>query len=267
MRETRFFGRPQRVLWGAMHAGAHPGHGRLLICAPLLQEGIRSRRALWTLAEGVAAAGIDALRFDWYGSGDSDGTSEAISFDGLHEDLRMAHAAFPLLSRATGRQRSMALRCAALPLLSETVRQGQPADLLLWDPVLDGKGLLARWRRQHRQQLHWAGRYLSSEVSSDADELVGFSLGVSLTGPLALFDARVAPLPAGSRLLLAVWKTTDELEAFAALQRQAGVQVEILILDAHDAPPWEDPEQFEAQAFPRRSVNQLVKRLAAEEWR
>lgn len=264
--EARFFGRPQRVLFGAMHAAASPGRGRLLICAPLLQEGIRSRRALWALAEGMATAGVDALRFDWYGSGDSDGVSEAMSFDGLHEDLRMAVAALPLLSRGGGRLRRLALRCAALPLLSETVRQGVPADLVLWDPVLDGKGLLARWRRQHRQQLRWAGRYLSSEVSSDADELLGFPLGVSLTGPLALFDARLAPLPAGSRLLLAVWKTTDELEAFATLQRQAGVQVEIVLLEAFDAPPWEDPEQFEAQAFPRRSVNQLVKRLAAEEW-
>ena len=84
-----FFGRPERRLYG-MHHRARKVRGHMLICAPLLQEGMRCHRSLWALAEALADAGVSSLRFDWFGSGDSAGDSAGLTLQGMLEDLAAA---------------------------------------------------------------------------------------------------------------------------------------------------------------------------------
>jgi len=261
MPQPFYFGNPDRPLLGLRHAPATTARAAILLCAPLLQDGIRCQRALWSLAESLAAAGVETLRFDWHGSGDSPGDSRDLRAEGLVDDVAAA-AAF-LAASMPGRARWLALREAALPLLAHAGRAGVPVDVVLWDPVLDGRALVARWRRQHGQQLHAAGRFLSKDVDCGGDELLGFVLDPALSAGLAGCDGTRVVLPAGSRLAIAHWPHSPLDEAFVARQRAAGVEVEMIALDAADAPDWDDPGQFELQWFPRRAVNRLAARLAA----
>ena len=256
------FGTPRRSLLGLRHPPLARTQGALLACAPLLQEGIRCQRALWSLAEALAAAGVDVLRFDWFGSGDSGGASSDIVVPGLVEDLASAESFLRTSSTASPDIRLLALRSAALPLLVHAGRCGQPVDVVLWAPVLDGAALTAAWREQHRRQLHVAGRFLSAHTMSDDDELLGFVLDRSLLDGLEALHGRDLPLPAGSRLLLAHWAASPVDQSFVDAQRAAGVVVEYLELDGADEPDWDDPDGFEAQIFPRRAVNQLAGQLA-----
>jgi uncharacterized protein len=261
MPEIFYFGSPDRALLGLRHPPLGRAHGAVLACAPLLQEGIRCQRALWSLSETLAAAGIDVLRFDWFGSGDSAGTSADIVVPGLVDDLASAES-FMRSSAALPGPRLLALRSAALPLLAHASRRREPVDVVLWAPVLDGAALAASWREQHRRQLHVAGRFLSAETASDDDELLGFVLDRDLLDDVGTLQGKNLLLPAGSKLLLAHWASSPVDESFVAAQRAAGVAVECLELDDADEPDWDDPDGFETQIFPRRAVNRLAGQLA-----
>ncbi|MFC3549823.1 hypothetical protein ACFOLC_02215 [Lysobacter cavernae] len=233
----------------------------LLMCPPLLQDGIRSQRALWSLAQAQAVAGTTVLRFDWFGSGDSAGDSRELSWAGLQDDLGAAVSALRDLS-GVARPHQLALRSAALPVLARAASNNEPVDLVLWDPHLLGSAVVDDWRQQHRQQLHEAGRYPFGSDGNAADELIGFDLDPAWLDTLARQDANQWPLPAGSRVLLAVWEMTPALQQYAARQREAGVAVDVLTFDVADAPLFDDPNLFESLALPRRSVAQLARNLS-----
>ena len=271
MPEIFYFGRGPRTLLGLRHPPVAQPHAAMLVCAPLLQEGIRCQRALWSLSETLAAAGIDVLRFDWFGSGDSAGTSADIDVPGLVDDIAAAEflmrtSAGAGQARTTqaglARPRLFGLRSAALPLLAYASARREPVDVVLWAPALDGRALAAVWREQHRRQLHTAGRFLSADTASDDDELLGFTIDRDLLEDIGAWHGSDLLLPAGSRLVLAQWPASPVAESFVDAQRDAGVMVECFDLDGADEPAWDDPDQFETQIFPRQAVTQLARHLA-----
>lgn len=262
------FGTAERRLFGLLHV--HAGHDAqrkgMVLCAPLLQEGIRAHRALWAVAESVAAGGGAGLCFDWYGTGNSSGEDDELSLAGMMADLEAAQA---VLSAQQGEDRLtwLALRSAALPLLAYLSQRVQPVDVVLWDPQLAGVGVVESWRRQHEAQLYQSGRYPHARHDPDENDLLGFRVDAALLAALAALDATSMQLPRGSRVRLMVWQRDDAIERFIGTQHGNGVEVEVFELDPSDRPGWEDPKQFGAQAYPRRSVTQLAQHLAATEAR
>ena len=69
-------------------------------------------------------------------------------------------------------------------------------------------------------------------------------------------------LPAGSEVLLATWDFLPSHRQFVESQQQVGVRVDVVTLDPEDRIDWNDPQAFELQAFPRRSVARLAAWLA-----
>ncbi|WP_396617095.1 hypothetical protein ACHZ97_06760 [Lysobacter soli] len=261
-----FFGAPGRNLFGLLHGrdGANPESNQaLLLCAPLLQDGIRSHRALWSLAQTVGQYGIPALTFDWYGTGDSGGQDIELSLPGMLDDLERAST--ELLRRGeVDSVQFLALRSAVLPLLAALERRVDPVDVVLWDPQLVGATLVASWREQHWQQLHGSGRYVNVTHESDEGELLGFAVSNALLDSLAALDAAHLRLPRGSRVRMAVWEMDDEIDRFAREQRAGGVSVEAVLLDEGERPEWNVPSRFGGQVFPRRAVAQLAQRMTAQ---
>ena len=175
MPEPFYFGDAQRLLFGLRHpVAAVPRRGDLLVCAPLLQEGIRCHRALWALGQALASKGLQAGRFDWYGSGDSGGDSTGMDVPGLAADIVMAQRT--LGSGGAMPSRIVALRSAALPVLLHASLRAEPVALVLWSPVMEGAELVPAWREQHRRQLHAAGRFLKPPIASSQSELLGFEV-------------------------------------------------------------------------------------------
>ena len=253
------FGRDNR-LFGMLHrAASGAGDDVLLVAPPLLQEGIASQRALWTLCETASAAGTSVLRFDWFGSGESAGRSDEMTMATLQQDLGDAAGRLA----PSGTPRTLALRSACLPLLAAAGGASAPVDLVLWDPVLDGGALVDAWKRQHQEQLQAVGRYLPGRgIPPAASELLGFDVCPDFVDALAQADFRRCALPAGSRVLVAAWEIDAALQAFIDIQQGAGVSVQTLVLVEGEQPAWSDPAQFENQAYPRRSVAKLGQALA-----
>ncbi|MBB1061456.1 hypothetical protein [Marilutibacter spongiae] len=268
MSEPFFFGDEARALFGMLHSrrsarmapASSTGKPACVVCAPLLQDATRIQRAMWHLAESLAEAQHDVLRFDWYGSGDSAGDGADLRLEGMAEDLEAAIVELSTSTRA-GRLSVLAFRSAALPVLAHATASKSPVDLVLWDPILDGAALVEDWQRQQVEQLTVAGRYPFGTPASEPGELMGHEVGDALLDALRSTDHSRVGLPAGSRILVAAWRESQCLSAFIEWQRGQGIEVECLWLDAGETPAFDVPRQFEAQVFPRRSVGMLVERI------
>ena len=259
-----FFG--ERPLFGMLHAGTSApfvARHALVLCAPLLQDGIRTHRALWSLADVTGRNGVPTLAFDWHGTGDSAGDDASLALAGMLQDLAQVEG--ELARRLDAPQLVWpALRSAALPLLEHLSKQHAAVDVVLWEPQLAGRRMVEEWRAQHRAQLYESGRYAHARHEPDADDLLGFRVDPALLDSLAAMDAARLLLPRGSRVRVAVWEKDDDLERFAQAQRGNAVSVEAVLLDEGERPEWSVPTRFGAQVFPRRAVTQLAQRLTAQ---
>jgi pimeloyl-ACP methyl ester carboxylesterase len=143
-----FFGPPDRRLYGFYHGPT--GHDTaplaVLMCAPLGREYLNSHRCLQYLASRLAGGRCAVMRFDYFGTGDSDGLGEDVNMDGLLADTRTALAE---LCRRAGTRTVMILGLRAgatvaclLPL------EGIDIDLkklVLWDAFSDTDPEKGRW--------------------------------------------------------------------------------------------------------------------------
>ncbi|GAB3337639.1 hypothetical protein GCM10027359_13290 [Marilutibacter aestuarii] len=242
--------------------GPSPAAGKraCLVCAPLLQDATRIQRAMWHLAEALAEAQHDVLRFDWYGSGDSGGEAGDLRLEGMAEDLESAIVELSTCVRP-GHLSVLAFRSAALPVLAHAAASKSPVDLVLWDPLIDGAALVEDWQHQQVEQLTVAGRYPFGKPASGPGELMGHEVSDALLDALRSTDHSRVGLPEGSRILVAAWRESARLSAFIEWQRGQGIDVDCLWLDPDETPAFDVPRQFEAQVFPRRSVGMLVERI------
>lgn len=110
---------------------------------------VRAHRLLRVLAERLARNGIDVLRFDPYGAGDSLGSDEQLDLAGWRSDVLTAHEH---LAAWSGRSRIvwMGLRLGANACMlaassaPQTLRQ-----VVLCEPILAGSAYLDELRGRH----------------------------------------------------------------------------------------------------------------------
>ncbi|MBS0226370.1 MAG: alpha/beta hydrolase [Proteobacteria bacterium] len=124
-------------LFAVRHRTATPPRARVLLCPPLLQEQIRSYRFFAQLANQWARRGIEVVRFDYSGTGDSSGSGVEFSIDRAIEDIRRVWEA--LIAAEDGVPRVLCgVRMGAL-LAALAIRNGLDADIAWWwQPVLSG---------------------------------------------------------------------------------------------------------------------------------
>lgn len=136
-----FFGTGERRLFGLYtpgHSGGAPDRAAVL-CHPWGQEYLRAHRSMRHLANLLTRAGVHVLRFDYFGTGDSDGDITGGDLAGWQGDIEMA---IDELRDTTGATRVglVGLRLGAT--LAAAVAANRPDDvdrLVLWDPVVQGE--------------------------------------------------------------------------------------------------------------------------------
>ncbi len=164
MEEPLYFPSDGFRLFGVLHlgapaSGAEAAHGTrhaarigLVFCSPFAEEQKQAYRVFVELARRLERQGFPSLRFDYRGTGDSEGAFTEFSLAGALRDIQAAAA---LLRERTGAERigliglrlgaSLACRIAdcRLPIAdSEGTRDAgggtQPSCLVLWQPIVDG---------------------------------------------------------------------------------------------------------------------------------
>jgi pimeloyl-ACP methyl ester carboxylesterase len=172
--EPFWLGPPGRRLYASLHHASGRARTGVLLAPPLLAEQPRSRRLMFEVAGVLAALGLPCLRFDYYGTGDSEGSGEAHDLDAMHSDLEFAAAR---LRQQMGLERVvlMAWRGGALVACSWALQHAIDA-LVLCDPVMDGSAWLVELESADRMERVSPGRYLHPARLGDSDDgqLMGF---------------------------------------------------------------------------------------------
>lgn len=173
--EPFYFGEPGGQLLGLYHppAGVPRAEG-VVICAPLFSEYFRSHSCLRRLAMALAARGLHVLRFDYYGTGDSNGEFESTTPDDWQANIGTAIAELEAIS-GVRQIRLVGVRFGAT-LAARVALDVQAIDrIVLWDPIADGAAYVRQLRATHERLLRAHGLALPLEEPSlnDKQELVG----------------------------------------------------------------------------------------------
>ncbi|MGN6313500.1 MAG: serine aminopeptidase domain-containing protein [Rhodanobacteraceae bacterium] len=199
--EPLWLGPPGRRLYAALHHASGRAKVGVVVAPPLLSEQPRSRRLMFEIAGVLAAQGLPCLRFDYYGTGDSEGDAEAHDLAAICADL---DAAVSRLREHAGLTRVavMAWRGAALAACDWALRN--PIDaLILCDPVMDGAAWLAELESADRRERVSRERYPHGAGAGEASDgqLMGYPVSAGWRhGVSALRLSEIAP---GARA--AIW--------------------------------------------------------------
>ncbi len=188
--EPFYFSTGSDSLFGCYHAPSPATHRTTaaVLCYPMGEEYIRFHRACRYLAARLAEAGFPALRFDYYGCGNSAGDFEQASIDRWRADVSQAIAE---IRRRCDRSRVclIGLRLGATLSMMVGAEQGDVDGLVLWDPVVSGPAHLSELAAAHKGMLAQALVVPEGPMrGSLPTEVLGFPLTHSLAADLERID-------------------------------------------------------------------------------
>lgn len=238
-----FGGRARPLVGLFLPAGGTPLGRLAVICPPFGIEYLRTERALRILAERLTAAGLDVLRFDWYGTGDSGGDHHEVTISGATGDLRAALEEGLHLSGVPDAEvilvghRHGAVPAALVAGDDERVRR-----LVLWDPVSPVQ-TAADWRAHPETPppaAYWADGFpVSSALVDELTALEGVWIATDHLPSLTVLTS--APLPEGLQQRATGSSWPGRVEAF------------------DDPGPWQPTSQLGVGAVPRSAIASIAR--------
>ncbi|HTT13485.1 MAG TPA: hydrolase 2, exosortase A system-associated [Burkholderiaceae bacterium] len=217
--------------------------GTIVFAAPFAEEMNKSRRMVAQASRALAAAGWRVIECDLYGCGDSAGEFSEATWEQWVADLGRIVQAEAQPNRALW---LWGLRAGAL-LLPPLLESHAAANVLLWQPALDGAQVLGQFLRMRTAaSLLEAGnsidrRTLREQLArGESVEVAGYVLGAGLANGLALARLHLPPDFGGS----IVW--IDVAEDAASPQ---SVAAEKLLASWHDAGHAVDFQRVAGPAF------------------
>ena len=140
-----YFGDRRRRLFGIFEPAVATSVGKraAVLCYPWGAEYVHAHRAMRQLAVRLSAAGIDILRFDYFGTGDSAGEMVDADLAGWETDIELAIEELRDIV-GSARMTLIGLRLGATLAARVAARRPRDVDtLVLWDPILSGPDYLA----------------------------------------------------------------------------------------------------------------------------
>ena len=180
----------RHALAGVFHpAQGTTGRTAILLCAPFGQEAIRLHRFLRVLSEQLSRAGLATLRFDYFGTGDSDGDDFDGSLRRWCGDIARADAELRRLSGCHRVVWAGARLGATLAMLSARQAAHPPERVVAWEPVVDGAAYLRALAQDHADALRSAFRApVRPAGERPAGEALGFGMSPMLIEEIAAID-------------------------------------------------------------------------------
>jgi pimeloyl-ACP methyl ester carboxylesterase len=255
-----YFG-AQHQLLGALHRPQRlrPRSTAVLLCNPFGEEASRAHRMFRVLATQLERAGYAALRFDYSGTGDSLGESQAATVDAWVGDVAIAADRLRSASGAA-RLAVVGLRFGAtLATLAGARGDLRLRHLVLWDPIVDGAAYIRELAQQHRAYMReeagdgWVDRLQVADGMPV--EAIGTPIGPALGGQIAEIDLSVT-MPAAEQLTVLTTRMTPELERL-----RPRLPAWTRWLEMADSPAWNADAALNAMTVPMDIVRAIVGRI------
>jgi len=239
--KPHFFGHASRPLFG-IHTPSATGLSQtgVLICPPMGQEALRAYRSLRLLADQLAAEGVEVLRFDYFGTGDSAGDVRDGRPSVWLENVRTASQHLRELA-AVRRLVLVGLRLGGtLALLAEVPATSR---VILWDPILDSRDFIAELSRD------------AVDPGAEEWEVRGFPMSETFRGEIASMDlGTIRRTPPDIRIVIS--QELAGLVAFQAAMEARRVRVETDRIDALRV--WIADDAFGLGAVPAVVLRRIV---------
>jgi uncharacterized protein len=248
------FGEAHEPLFGTYHPAERerrPASG-VLLCNPWGEEAVRAHRTLRVLATRLAREGAHVLRFDYYGTGDSSGSSFEGTPTRWEKNIRRAHDELVERSRAS-QITWVGLRYGANLALSASARPTRLDRLILWDPVLNGTQYLAELVQDHaaymRELPHW-------RPAEDAPpQALGWPITEELRTALERLDLSV-PRFTSARRTVAMLSNPDPRAREVVARLVEGQTTDVRVVQSPS--PWNSDEALNATLVPAEIVSAII---------
>jgi exosortase A-associated hydrolase 2 len=229
---------PER-LFAVLHEPSRPADVGLVFCPPLWGETTSTYARLAVCAKQLAKQGIAVLRYDAYGTGESDGESEDFT---LESALADAVTAATYLREVYGAKRVglFGLRFGASVAVHSALAS-QPDFLLLWSPILNLRQCMRELLRLrltkelvHQQYDHV--RVTTQSMMSELDagrpvDIVGYELSPSFYEQMVSHSSWPERQPAGEVLWLGRQREQAQGMPMVERWRSQGGQLEAQFLN------------------------------------
>jgi exosortase A-associated hydrolase 2 len=208
--ETPFFFPSGKFrLFGVYHEGRGTLRGEgFVFCAPFAEEKLWAHRVLVNFARNLAAMGYPVLRFDYMGSGDSEGDFGESSLETMFAD---ANCAISTLRQKAGSIKAvnlLGLRLGATVAALVEERTPGIGKLVLWDPVIDGSDYMREMLRinlstqtaVYRKILHNTDALIQSMREGSTVNVDGYEMACPMYEQIAgvnlanMADQRITPV-------------------------------------------------------------------------
>lgn len=254
--EASYFGRPGLLGFTHTPLDVAPSGG-VVICSSLHADFFRNYRKEVLLARALSARGLAVQRFQYRGSGNSEGGADEMTFGSLCDDARAA--ADRLAAQADVTQTTfIGTRFGSLVAAVAGAASGAP--LALWEPVLDAdryfkEAFRARMIRELKEG--WATAPSSERLMEElrrngSVDVLGYTIYRALYESASgrRLDAELGDLPRPV-LVVQISRGTEvrsDLAAAASSWAQAGFPVEIRVIEQDQAwwfvgEDWQPEEQ------------------------
>lgn len=258
-----FFGSSDEPLFGIYHPpeGQRGKNRGVVICNPFGDEAIKAHRALRQLAMGLAERRVHALRFDYYGSGDSSGADEQGSLSRWIADVG---AAADELKDTSGvaKVSFTGLRLgASLALVAASGRRDLDR-VALWDPVVDGRAYLAELQRVHDAYLTAEFPAVGpplDEAGFTPHEIMGFALPPELRAEIEALDLTKEEVTRVRRVTLVISTKDPRYDALADHLSQRGAEVDVQHVPV--GVNWNSDETMETSLVPTEAIDAVAAAL------
>lgn len=185
-----FFGESDRQLFGYYHEPNADNFrdASVLLCNPIGFEYEKAHNVIRQMAIKLSDLGYHVLRFDYFATGDSSGFSNEFTIDQCINDVSLAYD--ELFDMSSNKKVSIiGMRFGAL-IAAHATQNRKTRNLILWDPILDGKSYLNTLKEM---QVAMLSRHPSRFFSSDnndksANELIGYKLPANFEKELSTFS-------------------------------------------------------------------------------
>ena len=163
MTEAFFFGPEGEQIFATYHPPANyrATDQLTVICGPLLSEYMRTQLAVRELSIALADTGHHVIRFDYRGTGDSQGSFRDMRAEDWFEDVAAAINEGIDISGAVA-VNVLGIRAGSLMAIRAAGRRGGIRKIVLWDPVVDGADYVRSMRAIHSRVVA-RNRYMSKK--------------------------------------------------------------------------------------------------------